>query len=324
MILITGATGFLGAELACQLLETEDKIRCIKRETSEIPELLKSFSDKIEWVNADILDFADFAEAFENVSYVYHCAAIVSFEKSMEKAMMAVNVDGTASVVNLCHLHKVKKLVHVSSIAALGLAKANEMITENNFWDAYDKNGNYAISKYRGEMEVWRGIHEGLNAVIVNPSVIIGEHATDKGTKKIFSTVKNGLNYYTSGATGLVDVKDVAYAMIKLMKSDITAERFIINSENYTFKNLTSEIAIALGVNPPQKEAKKWMLKLVWRFQAIKKLLGSTGGSLSKELIESAFTSQEYNNNKIREGLKMTFIPVSDTITKIANSIKSV
>lgn len=324
MILITGATGFLGAELACQLLKTEDKIKCIKRATSTIPEQLKPLSNKIEWIVADILNFADLEEAFKEVTHVYHCAAIVSFDKSVEKKMTAINVEGTENVVNLCNAYQIEKLVHVSSIAALGTAKENKIITEDNYWDAYDKNGAYAISKYRAEMEVWRGIHEGLNAVIVNPSVIIGEHATDRGTRKIFSTVKKGLKYYTSGATGLVDVKDVAYAMIKLMESDITAERFIINSENYSFKNLTIEIANALGVNPPQKEAKKWMLKLVGRFQSIKRLLGFEANSLSKELIEAAFTSQQYSNDKIRKAINMTFIPVSNTITKIANSIKSV
>jgi dihydroflavonol-4-reductase len=324
MILVTGATGFLGAALVVQLLESEEKIRCTKRETSLIPKILTPHGQKIEWVDADILDFSALEDAFENIHQVYHCAATVSFEKKERDKMMAINVNGTENIVNLCLANGVEKLVHVSSVAALGNVKPGEEVTENNFWDAYDKNGNYAVSKYRGEMEVWRGMNEGLKAVIVNPSVIIGENLGENGSGKIFSAVKNGLDYYTNGSTGFVDVKDVASAMISLMNSDIEEERFILNSENYSYKNLLSEIATNFKLEPPKKQAKKWMLNMLSLTGGLWSLFTKSPVSLSGELLKSAFNTTQYSNKKIVAAIGITFIPIDLSITKTVNSFKSV
>ena len=323
MILVTGATGFLGAELVAQLLETESVVRCIKRENAKVPQKLIPYQDKIEWVIADILDFSDLNDAFGGVTEVYHCAALISFEATLKKKMLAVNAEGTANVVNLCLAHSVKKLVHVSSIAALGSGKNNELIDEKLFWEGFEAHDAYAVSKYRAEMEVWRGINEGLNAVIVNPSVIIGEDAGIKGSGAIFKTVKDGLKYYTLGGTGFVDVKDVAKIMILLMNSDVSAERFIINNQNYTYKNLFADIAKAFGLPEPQKEAKPWMLSLAWKANAIKNLLTGSKGGLTKATAKSASNFNHFNNSKIKKQLiGFEFKPIGESITKITNSLK--
>ncbi len=324
MILVTGATGFLGAELVIQLLEREEKIRCTKRETSLIPKVLTPYAEKIEWVNADILDFSALEDAFEDINQVYHCAAVVSFDKKDRDIMMAINVNGTENVVNLCLAFGVSKLVHVSSVAALGNVKPGEEVTENNFWDAYDKNGNYAVSKYRGEMEVWRGMNEGLNAVIVNPSVIIGENLGEAGSGKIFTAVKKGLNYYTNGTTGFVDVKDVAGAMIRLMNSDIVEERFILNSENYSYKELLSKIATRFNLEPPKKQAKKWMLRMISITSGMLNLFIKSPVNLTGELLKSAFNTTRYSNKKVVDAIGIDFIPIDLSITKTVNSLKSV
>jgi nucleoside-diphosphate-sugar epimerase len=323
MILITGATGFLGAQLTKQLLVREHKVRCIKRVSSVIPEVLKPYQNQIDWVDADILDIADLIDAFEGITHVYHCAAYVSLNNYNEKEMMAINVDGTANIVNLCLSFGITKLLHVSSIAALGQVKPGEIITENNYWDAYDKNGTYAISKYRAEMEVWRGIEEGLKAVIVNPSVIIGAGIGKQGSGKIFETVKKGLNYYTSGGTGLVDVEDVACLMIKLMEHEVINERFIINAENYSFKRLFTEIAVALNLKAPEKELKEWQARLFWRLASFLRLLKIKIPVVSKDLLKAAFQTQEYSNDKVSSLLSYHFTPVNMSITKSVNGIKS-
>ena len=323
MILVTGATGFLGAELVAQLLETESIVRCIKRENAKVSQKLIPYQDKIEWLIADILDFSDLNDAFEGVTEVYHCAALISFEATLKKEMLAVNAEGTANVVNLCLAHSVKKLVHVSSIAALGTSKNNELIDEKLFWEGFEAHDAYAVSKYRGEMEVWRGINEGLNAVIVNPSVIIGEDAGITGSGAIFKTVKDGLKYYTQGGTGFVDVKDVAKIMILLMNSDVSAERFIISNQNYAYKKLFADIAKAFGLPEPQKEAKPWMLSLAWKANAIKNLLTGSKGGLTKATAKSASNFNHFNNSKIKKRLAgFEFKPIGESITKIANSLK--
>lgn len=323
MILVTGATGFLGAELVFQLLQTETKIRCTKRENSKIPEKLIPFAQKIEWVNANILDLSDLTEAFKNVTKVYHCAALVSFETDLKQKMLAVNAEGTANVVNLCIGNNIEKLIHVSSIAAIGAAKGGKLITENDFWEGFETRDGYAVSKYRGEMEVWRGINESLNAVIVNPSVIIGEDAGKEGSGAIFETIKKGFKYYTQGGTGFVDVKDAAKIMILLMNSDIVNDRFILNSENISYKDLFAKTAEIFGLPIPEKEAKPWMLNIAWRLTALKNWLTNSKGGLNKATADNASKMSTFSNEKIKLALNYNFIPLQESITKIANSLKS-
>ncbi len=320
MILVTGATGFLGAELVKQLMQAGIQLRCIKRGDSKIPEILQN-NTAIEWVDADILDFSDLEDAFSGVTKVYHCAAKISFSKKEERLMNAVNVEGTANIVNLC-LEKGIRLLHVSSVAALGNAKPGEKVTEKNFWDAYDKNGIYAISKYRGEMEVWRGINEGLDAVIVNPSVIIGENVGENGSGQIFKLVANGLKYYTSGNIGLVDVADVAKSMIALMESEISGERFLINAENYTYQEFFTEIARAYGIAPPTKNLPKFMLMLIANMSTIGKLFIENGQGITKDVVKSAFNKTVYSNQKIVSALSVDFMPVKESIERTVRSLR--
>lgn len=323
MILVTGATGFLGAELAFQLLKTETKIRCTKRPESKIPNKLIAFVEEIEWVNASILDLSDLTEAFNDITKVYHCAALVSFEANLKEKMLAVNAEGTSNVVNLCIENNIEKLIHVSSIAAIGEAKGEDLITEKDFWEGFETHDGYAVSKYRGEMEVWRGINEGLNAVIVNPSVIIGEDAGKEGSGAIFETIRTGFKYYTQGGTGFVDVKDVANIMILLMDSEIVNERFILNSENISYKDLFAKTAQMFGLTIPEKEAKPWMLNFACRLTSFKNWLTGSKGGLNKTTADNASKTSAYSNEKIKSALNVDFIPLQQSITKIANSLKT-
>ena len=321
MILVTGATGFLGAELVIQLLQKETQLRCIKRASSVIPQKLISFNDQIEWVIADILDFSDLEDVMEGVSEVYHCAALVSFDPLLKEKMLAINTEGTANMVNLCIAYQIRKLVHVSSIAALGEAKDDELIDESFFWEGFESHNPYAVSKYRAEMEVWRGFNEGLNGVIVNPSIIIGEDAGSEGSGVLIETIKAGQKYYPRGGTGFVDVKDVAKAMILLMESDHSSERFILNAENYLYKDFIIKVSEGFGITVPKKEAKPWMLSLAWRINAIKNLFKNSKGGLNKATAKSASKLSYFSNAKIKKYLNFEFIPVQDSITKITNSL---
>lgn len=323
MILVTGASGFLGAELVKQLLATESHVRCLKRKTSAIPKKLQAFSERIEWVEADILDFSDLEDAFDGVNQVYHCAALVSFDEKLKAQMLSVNAEGTANVVNLCLQFGVQKLVHVSSIAALGNGENGAAITEKSFWEGFEIKDAYAVSKYRAEMEVWRGMHEGLNAVIVNPSVIIGADAGTQGSGALFQTVKNGISFYTAGATGLVDVEDVARCMILLMHSNASHTRYILNAENISYQKLFASIAKAYNLPAPARLIKPWMLHLAWRFSAFAKLFLGKDLGLNKTVVKASQTQSLYDNSKIKAELNYRFIPLNESITKTANGIKS-
>ena len=320
MILITGATGFLGTELIHQLTAQNKKIKALKRSNSKIPDVLKN-NPLIEWHVADINDLEDLTDAFEKVTQVYHCAAFISFDPKDKKKLLKINIEGTSNVVNLCLENNVR-LLHVSSIAALGDAKKGAQITEKDFWEYNANVHSYAISKYEGEMEVWRSIAEGLNAVIVNPAVIIGKNAGFTGSGAIFKLVKDGLKFYTDGATGIVDVEDVAKAMILLMNSEISEERFTLSADNLHYKEFFTQIANGFGTNPPNKEAKPWMLEIAWRAAKLASIFTGKAPALTKDAAKSSFNLSYYSNEKIKNTLNFKFKPLTESIREVCQALK--
>ena len=326
MILITGATGLLGSHLLYHISKIETKVRAIYRDKDKIELVKKVFSyysnepnnllDKIEWVKSDVLDIPSLENAFRGIEKVYHCAGMVAFDRASETAMNKINIEGTANIVNICNSFSIKKLCHVSSIATLGKNIYGKEINEENYWNPNDDNSGYAISKNGGEMEVWRGIEEGLNAVIVNPSIIIGPGYWETSSGKLFSTIKNGLKYYTRGQSGFVGVNDVAEVMILLMNSDIKSNRFIVNSENLSYKNVFTTIAKRLNTKPPTIEIKKWILAIAWRIDKAKSLILGTKQNLSKDSARSALSIKSFNNEKIKSELKYNFRNINDVVTQ--------
>jgi len=319
MILVTGATGFLGSELAKQLVEKGEHIRCTKRTSSVIPFILIAYP-QIEWVEADIMDAFALGDALKEVTKVYNCAAWVSLKQADKKQMIRTNVMGTANLVNLCLARNIR-LVHVSSVAAIGQAKPGELITENHYLDVTTENDGYAISKLESEMEVWRGIAEGLNAVIVNPVIIIGANAGIEGSGQLFETVRKGLKFYTEGAAGFVDVEDVAKCMIALMESNITEERYIISAENRDYKQLTAEIAKGFNIPPPAILAKPWMMNIAWRGAAVIGFITRKPPALDKVSAQAATLVRNFDNSKIKAAVGIEFKPVSKSIGEICERL---
>lgn len=320
MILVTGATGFLGAELVKQLTDQNISVRAIRRSSSKIPALLEN-NKLVSWHIADINEPENLADAFEGITKVYHCAATVSFDPKDKAKLLKINIEGTANIVNLCLENNVR-LLHVSSIAALGYPKKDELISEKHFWDYDPKAHNYAISKYQGEMEVWRGIAEGLDAVIVNPAVIIGKNAGFNGSGAIFKLVKDGLKFYTDGATGVVDVEDVAKCMILLMDSSITEERYTLSADNLHYKDFFAQIAKGFGIKAPSKEAKRWMLGIAWRAAKFASLFTGKPAALTKDAARSSFNLSYYTNQKITDAFNFKFKPLNQSIAEVCDALK--
>lgn len=324
MILVTGGTGLVGAHLLFHLLNENKQIRAIFRNEKKFENVKRIFSyyskdadtlfNKIEWVEADLNNIPQLTEAFKDITHVYHCAAFVSFEPDKFDVLKKTNIKGTANVVNFCISNKVKKLCYVSSIAALGSSLKNEIITEETEWNKEIDNSVYAITKYGAELEVWRGTQEGLNAVIVNPGVIIGPGIWRYGSGSLIKMIYNGLKYYTTGSTGYVDVNDVVKAMIQLVKSNHKNERYILVSENLSFKDFFTKTARYLGVKPPQKEAKPWLLNIAWRLDWLKQKLTGKRRVLSKQTAKSALTETYYSNKKIKEAIGFEFLPMDKSI----------
>jgi len=266
------------------------------------PEFDKLFST-IHWVEADITDVLALEDAMVGVEYVYHCAALVSFNKRDREKLEKINVEGTANVVNACLDAGVKKLCYVSSVAALGKGEENKLLDENSKWTHEDDVSNYSISKHLAEQEVWRGSEEGLNVVMVNPCVILGPHNWNIGSTVIFKNMYEGVKYYTSGSNAVVDVRVVADAMIRLMNSDITAQRFLVISENLDFKEFCTKIATAMHKKPPSKEVSRFTAGIGRRLESIRAKLTGTQARITKETIQAAFKRYSYSNQKLKDTL---------------------
>ncbi len=311
MILVTGGAGLVGQELIKQLLVQGKKITAIYNKTT-----LPNFdSENLTQVQCNILDVTGLAEVMRGIDQLYHCAAIVTFNPKRKQEMFKINIEGTANVVNAALDAGIKKMVHVSSVAALGRIRINEPINESMNWTEETSNSNYGQSKYLAELEVWRGIAEGLDAVIVNPVVILGPGDWDGGSSQIFKNVYNEFPWYSEGVTGFVDVRDVAKAMITLMESKISAERFIISAENISYRVMFNMIAKAFGKKPPYKKVTALVAKIVWRLEAIKSKITGKDPLLTKETAATAMAKVHFDNSKLFRFLQgFTYNKLQDAV----------
>ena len=333
MILVTGATGLVGAHLLYSLLQENKTVRATRRHSSDLESLRQVFSfytedvdthmDQIEWIHGDITDIPALEEAFSNVTQVYHCAASITFDPKEYRTLKKTNIEGTANVVNLCLKHKVEKLCYVSTIAVLGKTLDKSPINEEDDWNPETTNNVYSITKYGAEMEVWRGIQEGLNAVIVNPGVILGEGYFYKSSGAITKRVAKGITYFTQGSTGFVDVKDVTRAMVDLMRSPITNERYILVGANLSFQKVLSTFSKSLGVPSPKKSIKKTTLLFLSRLDAMAYSLFGFKRKLLKSMVESLYTESSYSSSKIQSQLEFSFTPIETSIKRIASAYSS-
>lgn len=327
MILVTGGTGLVGAHLLYRLALENTSVVAIHRKSSNLEAVKHVFSyytddykrlfNKIIWKIADITDIASLQDAFLNITYVYHCAAIISFDKKDEKLLRKVNIEGTANMVNLALDNAIEKFCFVSSIAAIGKTMNNTKITEKNEWDASDKNSGYAISKYGSEMEVWRASQEGLDTVIINPGVIIGAGFWHSGTGKLFDLVFNSFNYYTEGITGYVGVSDVVKIMTQLMKSPLKNERYIVISENLTFKNVLFAIADDFNKKRASIKVTRFFSEVAWRLAYLQGLFREKAPLISKESARAGSRKSYYLNDKVKTTLNYEFLPIKNCISKV-------
>ncbi len=311
MVLVTGGAGLLGKELLQQLVLSGYAVRAIYNKTP-----LPIFSaGTLEQVQCNILDPIGLEEAMKGVTEVYHCAAIVTFNPARKNELFKINIEGTTNVVNAALNCGVRKLVYVSSVAALGRIREDGPVNEQMNWTEETSNSNYGQSKYLAELEVWRGIGEGLEAVMVNPVIILGDGDWNAGSSQIFKSVYREFPWYTEGVTGFVDARDVVKAMIALMQSDISSERFIISAENRSYRDVFNLIAKAFNKKMPRKKVTPLIAKLVWRLEGIKSMFTGKDPLVTKETALSALANVYFDNSKLKKFLPgFQYRPIEDTI----------
>jgi dihydroflavonol-4-reductase len=333
MILVTGGTGLVGSHLLYFLLKDGQDVRAIRRKSSDLIAVKEVFSfysetseiednlfHKIEWVVADITEVPSLSEAFIGITHVYHSAACLSFKSKDNTRLKKTNIEGTANIVNLCLLNNIKKLIHVSSVAALGMEDNGVLTSEKTEWNPENENSMYSISKYGAEMEVWRATQEGLDAVIVQPGIIIGSGHWNSGSGLIFNSVAKGVPFYTSGGIGIVDVQDVIKVMVLLMHSQVVNESFILVGKNIYYRELLSEIAVNLNKKPPNKKAPKWALMLISKFDWIFALLLGTSQKLPRSTVRSMYKIAFYDSSKVVNKLNFSFTSYKDTLAQVSKN----
>lgn len=327
-VLVTGGTGFIGAYIIKELVEKGHSVRAIRR-SNKLPFFISpDILNKVEWVSGDVLDVISMSEAMQGVDHVIHSAASVSFVRNERAQMYNTNVDGTANIVNLALEHGIKKLVHISSISALGRTFAGEQVNEEKKWVTSKLNSHYGISKNKAEMEVWRGMAEGLDAVIINPSTVLGFGNWHDSSCAIFKNIYKGIKWYTRGVNGFVSVEDVAKVAVLLMESNISEERFIINHENWEFKKLFDAIAGGFGKKHPSWEANRFLSGIAWRFEEMRSVIKGDKPLITKETTRIALSKTYWQNDKILSALPgFSFVSLEQCITnackKYADAVNS-
>ena len=327
-IIVTGGTGLLGSHLLIELSKTENHIIALKRPTSKLETVEKLFRwyfkeikspfEKITWVDGDITDMDSVSDLLSKDSKVYHVAGKVSFNPKDKEPLEAINVKGTANVVNAALEKGISKLCYVSSIAAIGRSSNYALTDEETPIENLTKLSPYAISKYEGEREVWRGIAEGLNAVIVNPTIILGPGNWHDSSARLFRQVYKGLKFYTNGANGYVGADDLAKIMMFLMNHEISSERFIVNAENVSYQQLFTWMAEALKVKPPQHLAGPILSEISWRVLKAASILTGKPPLITKATSQTANSNYKYSNQKIINQTAYQFKQVKETIEETA------
>lgn len=326
MILVTGGTGLLGSHLLYELTNLGYPVRALYRDEKKknaVQLLFDYYSSlgnqnnysSIEWVKGDVLDLISLEDALQNVTHVYHCAALVSFRKNDFNEMITVNKQGTANIVNLSLKFGIKKLAHVSSTAAIGGVEGS-VVSESTKWDSTEHSG-YALSKRNAEREVWRGQEEGLETVIINPAIIFGAGDLNESSLSIFKTVQKGLKFYSPGSNAFVDARNVVSCLIQLMESEISGERYLCVSENVSFKELLFAISTEMKSNPPKFCPPKWLAFFFAKMNEKTARVFRNKPTVTIESARSAYSKMHYSNNKINKALNPTFFTLQESVKNV-------
>jgi len=330
MIFLTGGTGLVGSHILLKLCKQKMSVKALKRPSSSLDICRKIFDyyecqdlfNNIQWCTGDINDVPFLESSMSSCDYVIHAAALVSFNKSDLENLKKVNIEGTSNIMNVALDLDIKKCIYISSIATLGTNASSQEINEECNFKFTNKESNYSVSKYYAEQEAWRACHEGLDVVILNPSVILGPGDWDKGSSKIFQRIFNGLKFYTLGSTGFVDVVDIANITILFLHNNIKNERFVLNGTNLKYRDAFNLIADEFGVKRASIKVTPLIKELAWRLESMRSFFLQNSPLLTKETAESSMSIKSYSSSKIKKKIDYNFISFNDSVKKYCKFFK--
>jgi nucleoside-diphosphate-sugar epimerase len=331
---VTGGTGMLGAHLLQQLTAAGEQVIALKRDSSSLRITEKVFAayspdpqkhwQQITWVTGDVTDYFSLEEGMVGADKIFHAAGYISMNKKDRHKLEKINVEGTANIVNAALHLGIKRLVHVSSVTALGQAAADgELISEKTPWKNSPLNTHYAVTKQAGEREVWRGSEEGLDVLVFHPGLIVGHGDWDSGTGRMIKALADGLAFYTGGVNGWVDVRDVARALIYAEGLGLSGERFILSAENKSLKSAFDELCDLFGSRKPYLRAGKGLLNLAATFESVKCFF--TGGEplVTRESALTACLKSAYDNSKLISLTDFRYTPLRDTFREVVERYRA-
>ncbi len=329
MVFVTGGTGLVGSHLIFELLKQGKKVRALKRANSNVLVVKKTigyytndpdqYFNQIEWVEGDLLNPYLLKKALHGAEEVYHAAGFVSFASKNREKVLKFNVQGTAIIIDICLEIGIRKFCHVSSSSAIGTTLNGEYANEECTWVPSKSQSVYSLSKFKAEMEVWRGITLGLNAVIVNPTVIIGPGNWKRSSPRMFDEIWKGIKFYTLGITGYVDVKDVVRCMVQLMDRELFAERYILSEGNYSYKQIFEMIANGLKKKKPTIHAGKQLMKIASTIDGVISKITGKEPVITKETVKAAYSKKLFSSEKIINTLNYQFRPIQEGIKEYAS-----
>lgn len=261
-VLVTGATGLLGAHLVRRLNREGIRPRALLRERSDLRGLSGT---SYEPVRGDVLDAGSLARAAKGSETVFHLAGSVRFGPKDAPALEALHIEGTRNVVRACRQTGARRLIHVSSVAALGYGPLNAPATEETL-EPFDANSAYHATKRAGEQVALAASGQELEVVVANPAFVVGAYDVRPSSGLLLIQIAHGrMALFPSGGNGFVNGQDVAEGLWLLWKQGRAGERYILNGENLTYRQFFSLCAQEANVSPPRIPLSDGLLQRISR-----------------------------------------------------------
>ena len=307
-VLLTGATGFLGKHLLSELNSHGFGVTALCRNTPNSAAIIPG----VRYVSGDIEDPLSLFDGFSGTELVIHAAALVSMNPADNHKMYQTNVIGTRNVVNACLRAGVKRLIHVSSVAALSGTKKNQVLNEDGVWDGL--NAGYGYTKYLAELEVYRGESEGLEVAIVNPSIILGPGDAHRSSGMIFDFIRRGWPFALEGTANVVDARDVTQAIVQLADHPSSGERYILNGFTMNWSHLFTELAARTGRSIRYYEIPTGLATgALWVLEKFLKMIQKSP-KITAHAVRMATSGNRYATDKIVRDLGFQFRSPESTL----------
>jgi nucleoside-diphosphate-sugar epimerase len=308
-IVITGATGMVGSYIASMLSETGYQVKALFRNKNRIPTFLPF--QNVTWFEGDVLDISRLNDIVSEGDIVVHCASVTDFGRQAE--MMQVNVKGTERVVNICLENKASRLIHFSSVSTRTPGK-DSLISEKSIATPELLKKVYSSSKVMADMEVERGRAEGLSADILIPSTVFSAGFNDRNAGIYFSKASRNLQFYTTGSSGFVDVRDIVKFVEKLIQTPEQNQTYILSHENESHYSIISAINQLFGYPPPKRKVSTWNEKLFLFGDMLANFIGIKPREMYREMIYFAGLNLNCDSTKSQEDFDFRYTPLKDTL----------